>query len=198
MKLFDFFKRNKNSELIKADTTTPSAEQAAFAKTALEIIAPTVEKYGYIHHKTEIKTYSANIVWRKDKQYIKVNGSNYPTDYPFNYNIILGEGSSDEFLEYDWNSVALWTLSKIIEPTANISSYDFPFGDKIKFSLDAANKDLLKFGQTFLSGDLTTFYEARKMINEKREPYKIHKPNAEGKFETTDEPTSVEQKKKYS
>ena len=31
-----------------------------------------------------------------------------------------------------------------------------------------------------------------------REPYKIHSPDENGNYKTTDEPKSVEQKKKYS
>jgi hypothetical protein len=198
MGLFDFFKRKPKSEHPKMDAEKPSAEQTAFAEQVLETISPTVEHFGFKLYCKEVKTYSTTIVWRKDKQYIKVNSTDYPTDYPYYYNIILGEGNSDDFFEYDWNSVAVWALARVIEPTADINSYDFPLGDKVKYSLSAANNHLLKYGQTFLSGDLTVFYEARKQINENREPYKIYKPGQDGKYHTTDEPMSVKQKKKHS
>lgn len=198
MGLLDFFRRKPKSELPKMETQKPSSEQGTFAELVLEIISPTVEHFGFKLFSKEVKTYSTTIVWRKDNQYIKVNSTNYPTDYPCYYNIVLGEGSSDDFFEYDWNSVAVWALAKVIEPTADINSYEFPLGDKVKYSLNASNKHLLKYGQTFLLGDLTVFYEARKRINENREPYKIYKPNQDGKYNTNDEPMSVEQKKKYS
>ena len=53
-------------------------------------------------------------------------------------------------------------------------------------------------GHTFLNGDLTLFHEIRKEQNKNRGPYKIHSPNENGNYITTDESKSVEQKKKYS
>ena len=198
MGLFDFFKHKQKPKPYKMEMEKPSIEQTAFTDNVLEIISPTVEKFGFKLDKTEIKTYWTTIVWRKENQYVEVKGTNYPTDYPYYYNIVLGAGSSDNFLESDWNSVAIWALARIIEPSANINSYEFPFGDSIKFSLTAANKHLLKYGETFLGGDLTIFEQARKLINEKREPYKIHSPDSNGKYKTTVDPKSAEQKKKFS
>jgi hypothetical protein len=57
---------------------------------------------------------------------------------------------------------------------------------------------LIKYGVSFLNGDLTLFLETRSDQNKNREPYKIHTPDKNGKYITTDEPTSADQKKKYS
>ena len=194
----DFFKRNKKSKTETIKTTKPSPEHTLFADTVLEIISPTVEEYGFVRHSTEIETHFTTIIFRKDKQYIKVIGSTYPTDYPYSYNIVLGEGDSEDFLEWDWNSTALWRLKNRIDPTVKAKEYEFPFDGKAKLSLANANKELLKYADTFLRGDLTLFYETRFEQNKVREPYKIHTPDKNGKYTTTDEPTSVEQKKKYS
>lgn len=198
MRLLDFFRRNKKSKTETVKTSKPSPEHILFADTVVEIFSPTVEQFGFVRHRTEIETYLTTIIFRKDEQYIKISGSTYPTDYPYYYNVILGEGDSDDFLEWDWNSVALWRLKSKIDAKAKPQEYEFPFGDKVKFSVSNANKELLKYADTYLNGDLTLFYETRSEQNKGREPYKIHTPDKNGKYTTTDEQTSVEQKKKYS
>ncbi len=135
MGLLDFFKRHKKSTTEIVKTKKPSPEQTLFADTVLEIISPTAEQFGFVRHRTEIEKHSTTIIFRKDKQYIKVEGSTYPTDYPYYYNIILGEGDSEDFIEWDWNSVALWRLKTKIAPTAEAKEYEFPFGDHVKFSV---------------------------------------------------------------
>jgi len=198
MKILKFFERNKKTKSETVKTKKPSPEQILFAETVLDIIYPTVEKFGFARHRTEIETYSTTIIFRKDKLYIKVNSSTYPKDYPFFYNIVLGEGDSEDFFEFDWNSIALWYLKKEIEPKLEVKEYEFPIGEKVKYSLKNANEELLKYGITFLTGDLNLFHDTRKKLNKDREPYKIHSPSKNGSYETTDEPKSVEQKKKYS
>jgi len=198
MGILDFFIRNKKSKTETVKTKKPSPEQILFADTVLEVISPTIEQFGFARHRTEIETHLTIIVFRKDKQYIKISGSTYPTDYPYSYNLILGEGESEDFLEWDWNSVALWRLKAKIDPTAKGKEYEFPLGDKVKFSIANASKELLRYADTFLQGDLTLLYEVRSEQNKGREPYKIHTPDKNGNYTTADEPTSVEQKKKYS
>jgi hypothetical protein len=198
MGLLDFFRRNKKTKNEIVKTTKPSPEQTLFADTVLEIISPTVEQFGFVRHSTEIETHFTTIIFRKDKQYIKISGSTNPRDYPYFYNIVLGEGDSEDFLEWDWNSIALWRLKLKIDPKVKAKEYEFPLSDKVKFSLANANKELLKYADTFLRGDLTLFYQTRSEQNKGREPYKIHTPDKNGKYSTTYEQTSVEQKKKYS
>lgn len=199
MRLFNFFKRkNKSKQEKQVSDEKPSDHELAFAQAVLDIIGPTIEKNGFVLHSKEIKQYSTNLTWRKKKQYIKVNSTTFPTDYPYYYNIVLGEGDSDDFFEYDWNSVAIWALARVSNPDTEIVSYDFPYDDKIKSSVETAHSHLLTYGQTFLNGDLSTFYAARKMVNKDREPYKIYTPDKDGNYQTIFEPKSVEQKKKYT
>jgi len=198
MGLLDYFKRNKKSKTATVKTNKPSPEHVLFTETVLEIITPTVEKFGFIKHWTEIEKHFTKIIFRKDKQYIKISGSTYPTDYPYSYNIILGEGDSEDFHEWDWNSTTLWRLKSKIDPKTKAKEFEFPFGDKVKFSVLNAEKELLKYADTFLCGDLTLFYETRSEQNKNREPYKIHSVGKDGIYQTSDEQKSVEQKKKYS
>jgi len=124
--------------------------------------------------------------------------TSYPTDYPYYYNIEFGQGDSDDFFEYDWNSIALWQLKKKIEIGAEALEYEFPFGDNVKMSVEKANNDLIKYGRAFLNGDIELFLQTRSEQNKNREPYKITKPDAKGDYKTTYEPLSALQKKKYS
>jgi hypothetical protein len=179
-------------------TEKPSPEQISFANTVLQIISPNVENFDFVRYRTEISTYSTTIVYRKGKQYIKIYSTTYPTDYPYYYNIVLGEGDSEDVFEYDWNSIAVWAMARIIDPTASVVSYSFPYEDKVRPSVLIANADLINYGNTFLKGDLSIFYEARKAVNQKREPYKIHKSDGKGNYNVIDEPISAEKKKKYS
>ena len=195
---FDFFKQNKKSKTEIVKIKRPSLEQAAFASAALEIIGPTIEKSGFKRHITEVDTHITSITYRNDNRYIKIQASNYPTDYPFFYTVMLGEGNSKDFFEFDWNSIPLWRLKQAIEQNVNANEYDFPFGDKITYSLTNANVELVKYADTFLKGDLILFYEVRKKQNQDKEPYKVHFPDSNGIYITTDDPKSVEQKKKYS
>ena len=174
------------------------SDQEIFAESALKIISAAIESFGFKLHRKEVKTYSTTIVWRNNNQYVKVNSTTYPPDDYFSYNIILGEGDSDDFFEYDWNSVAIWALAEVMDPKTTVSSYDFPCDDDVELSIYTAKRHLLLYGETFLRGDLAIFRTARKRVNQVRIPYKIHKIDENGVFLTEDEPFSVEQKKKYS
>jgi len=198
MGILEFFKRNKKSKTELVKTEKPSSEQILFAENVLEIISPTIKKFGFTRHRTEIEKYLTTIIYRKEKQYIKISGSTYPTDYPYCYNIILGEGDSEDFYEWDWNSIALWRMKNKIDPKIKASEFEFPYGNSVKFSLENANMELQKYGLTFLNGDLKLFLEIRKEQNKNREPYKIHSPDKNGKYTTKNEEKSVEQQKKYS
>lgn len=87
MGIFDLFKRNKKT--IRNERS--SSEQVAFAESVLLIISPTIEKFGFKRVEKTIKEYSTTITFRKRDQYIKVENSSYPTDYPYYYFIVLGE-----------------------------------------------------------------------------------------------------------
>jgi len=146
----------------------------------------------------EVEEYFTRIIFRNGKLYIRINGTTFPTDYPYHYNLILGEGDSEDFYESDWNSIALWQLKQKIDPDSDAKEFDFPWGDDVKISVSNANRELLEYGDKFLQGDLALFYETRSQVNQAREPYKIHRKDKDGIYKTTNEEKSVEQKKKYS
>jgi hypothetical protein len=198
MNILKFFKQNGKAKNETVETEKASAEHILFAEKTLEILSSDIESFGFERTKTKIEKYSTVIIYKKDKQYIKISGSTYPTDYPYSYNIIFGEGDSENFPETDWNSIALWKLKKFIEPNSKAKEYEFPFNEKVKFSIENANVELLKFGITFLNGEMEKFYEVRKEQNVNREPYKIYSKDENGNYKTDYEKESMMLKQKYS
>ncbi len=173
MRIFDFFK--KKSKVTIEEDEKPSNEQNHFAEVVMEIIAPTIEKFGFELYKTEIKKYSTNITWKKEKLFVKVSSTNYPTDYPYFYNLIFGETDSDNFFETDWNSIALWKFKNEINPEHKEFEYSFPIGDQIMPSIKKANTELEKYADCFLNGNLELYHKLLAEQNRKREGYKIVK-----------------------
>jgi hypothetical protein len=198
MNILKFFKQNGKAKNETVETEKASTEQIFFAEKTLEILSSNIESFGFERTKTKIEKYFTEIIYKKDKRYIKVSSSTYPTDYPYCYNIIFGEGDSENFPETDWNSIALWKLKKFIEPNSVAKEYEFPFNEKVKFSLENANVELLKFGKTFLNGEMEKFYEVRKEQNANREPYKIHSKDENGNYKTEYEKESMMLKQKFS
>jgi len=151
----------------------PSAEQLIFTENILSIMATALDQFGFKQRLVEVKKYSANIVFKRDKQYIRVNNSTYPTDYPYCYTVTLGEGTDADRLDYDWNPVAVWSLAKILGGKIDDSVYSMTTGPDfnaiIKQRIESATNDLLKYGITFLQGDLALFYQIREQLTAERE-----------------------------
>lgn len=169
MGALEFFNRNKKSGNESVKTRKPSVEQIRFADAVLTTMNPTLEKFGFVRHRTEVTTYSSTIVWRKDNRYVKISSTSAPRDYPPCYNIILGEGDSDSFFEYDWNSVALWRLKARIVPAEKSAEYMFPLGDAVYSSISYAHEELLNYANAFLQGELSLFYNVRSEQNKHRD-----------------------------
>ena len=166
MRILDFFK--KKSKLIDRKEDKPSEAQSRFAEIVMVIIAPTIQKYGFELYKTEIKKYSTNITWKKEKQFVKVSATNYPTDYPFFYNLILGETSNNDFFETDWNSIALWKFKNEIDPENEAYEYSFPIGDQVMPSIKKANNEFEKFAESFLKGNIELYHKILAEQNAKK------------------------------
>jgi hypothetical protein len=196
MGIFDFIKGNKKAKSEK--TEKPSPEQKLFSEKAMEIVIPTFEQFGFKKHRIEIGQHFSRITYRKKEQYLTISSTTHPKDYPHYYYISFGEGNSEDFFEYDWNSITLWDFQKKLKPNQELSNNDFPTKSELKSSLENIKTELLEFGESFLKGDLSLFYKIRKERNENKEPYKIRKLNKNGKYELTNEPKSLEQKEKYS
>ena len=173
MGIFDFLKFGDNSK--------PSRKHISFSNSALEIIGTLVEKNGFQFYRKKIETYFTTIIWRKEKQYIKLTASDFPTDYPYTYDIILGEGNYDDFFESEWDSISLSDIQRLSELNKKYNGYDFPKKREFQESLEKSKTELSKFGNGFLNGDLELFYKARISANGEKKPEKIIKKDKNGK-----------------
>ena len=173
MGLFDFLKLGDNSK--------PSRKHISFSNLALEIIGNPLEKNGFKFYRKKVETYFTTIIWTKEKQYVKLSASDFPTDYPYTFDIILGEGDCDDFFESEWDSISISNIQRLTEPNKKYNGYDFPKKSEFRESLEIAKRDLLEFGNGFLNGDLELFYKTRILTNGKNKPEKIIKKDKNGK-----------------
>ncbi|PWH81648.1 hypothetical protein DIS18_13270 [Algibacter marinivivus] len=173
MGIFDFLKFGDNSK--------PSRKHISFAKSALETVGTFVEKNEFQLHSKKIETYFTTIIWRKEEQYIKITASDFPTDYPYNYDIILGEGNCDDFFESEWDSISISDIQRMSEPNKKYNGYDFPKKREFRASLEKAKTELAEYGNGFLNGNMELFYKARILTNGEKKPERIIKKDKNGK-----------------
>lgn len=168
-----------------------------FADTASLVFDDFLNSRGFESELKEIEDFFCTLIYRKQETYIKISASTHPRDYQNNYNIILGEGSSD-WPDTDWNSVALWWIKKEIFPDLNAKEYSLTDFEKIDYSLRNAKNELENYGDTFLNADLTVFRKVRQSINQQREPYKIHQKDNNRRLKTIIDNVSKKLKEKFS
>ncbi len=168
-----------------------------FVETASEIFDTLLDNHGFKNEIKEVENSFCTMIYKRDDLYIKISASIHPRDYPYYYNIIIGQGSTD-WPETDWNSIALWHIKKEISPELKAKEYSLVDFDKIDFSLKNAKCELEKYGDSFLNGELTTFEKVRQAINQQREPYKIHQKDQTGRFKTIIDSVSKKLKERFS
>jgi len=168
-----------------------------FVEAASEIFDTFLGGHGFKNEVREVEDSICTMVYKRDDLYIKISASVHPRDYPYYYNVILGQGSAD-WPETDWNSIALWHMKKEVSPELKAEEYSMVDFDKIDLSLENAKCELEKYGDSFLNGELTTFEKVRKSINQQREPYKIHQKDQAGRFETIIDSASAKLKERFS
>ena len=173
MGIFDFLKPGDNSK--------PSRKHISFSNLALEIIGNRLEQNGFEFYRKKVEAYFTTIIWKKEKQYVKLSASDFPTDYPYTFDIILGEGDCDDFFETEWDSISISDIQRLTEPNRKYKGYDFPKKREFRAVLEKAKNELIEFGNGFLNGDLELFYEARIQANGKNKPEKIIKKDKNGK-----------------
>jgi hypothetical protein len=159
-----YFSTNKNSNVTTEKTINyeaSSPEHIDFANEAVEILNPVLRKFGFNLLKVNITEYRTTIVWIKNKNYIELGGNTHPHDAPSFFGIILGEFKEDNYHYADLDCVGLWRLKAIQENLDKVNDTPFPFGANIKPSLIQIKDDLLKYGKSFLEGDMLDFYNAR-------------------------------------
>lgn len=167
-----------------------------FATNALTVFELALTPYGFKRESKKRDQYFCGIVFVNDERYIKIEANIHPRDYPPYFNIILGEGSRD-FIESDWNSIALWRLKNMITNTDYGSEYSLEGVTDLPGLLEKSKDEMLQYGGKFLSGDTEIFHQTRKAQNKNREPYKLYSPDGNGNYSVTNEPESLKIKTKY-
>jgi len=173
-------------------------EHKLFITKVRNIFEKSMLNFNFVEHTYSIDTYGSDIIYKNNDLYIKISANTHPMDGYYSYNIILGEGSSDDFFEYDWNSIALWRLINYKSKNDNAGPYEFPSDTDAEQNIINAHNDLVKYGNDFLNNKIEIFITVRKLQNRDREPYKIHKPQKDGRYKTFIEKISSKMKKKYS
>ncbi|HQX16332.1 MAG TPA: hypothetical protein PLA27_07895 [Anaerolineales bacterium] len=144
-----------------------------------------------------------SIIYRREERYVLFRGSLDFRDFPYSYDIILGNGSHS-FPEGDWNAIALWRIIRDnskedyekynIISSINLNDSISQIAEKIK-----ASRELLEeYGEKFLNNNLVEFQAVRSVQNKGREPYKIYSPDKDGKYKMQYEEISSRLKEKYS
>lgn len=136
-------------------------------------------------------------VYRKNNEYIEIAANMHPMDFPYSWNILLGEGASG-MPEGDWNKVALWCLMRRLgNPLAKEFSLSDAGVDKLNEDVKSAKNDLERFGNLFLDGDLKLFHEVRSSVNQNREPYKKSIVEDDGSLSMVEDENSKKLRDKY-
>jgi hypothetical protein len=149
----------------------PAPEQVLLADLVLAIMSPAIQKYGFVRHSVSVIRNLTWIVFSKNTRYIAVSSSTLPVDFPYYYEVILGEGGPEAYQRQNRRSVTIAQLAHTAGATASSGSYDFPGNhlpgepvdinaEALRVSILAAQKDLLQYGLGFLEGDLKLFVQA--------------------------------------
>ncbi len=168
----------------------------SFGKNSLTIFKEALTPYGFKKESKKTDQYFCSVIFVNDERYVKVEANIHPRDYPPYFNIVFGEGSRD-FVDSDWNSVALWRLKNMITKTDSGGEYSLEGVMDLPGLLEKSKDEMLKYGEKFLSGDTEIFHQTRRAQNKDREPYKVYSPDGNGNYSVSDEPGSVEIRKKY-
>lgn len=186
MGLKDIFKKEK-----------PSKDLKLFADKTIETFNDLMHQHGFKLSIKNVEQYFCSIIYVKGDNYVKIFANIHWHDYPYYYNVILGNGKT-VWPDNEWNSVAIWQLKKHIDTASDANVYSLLKFDGIVHSLNNAKNELEKYGADFLKGDLDLFKKVRAEVNRQREPYKIHTPQGDGSYKTIYDKTSEELKNKNS
>lgn len=168
-----------------------------FSKLIFDNFSEFLKQYGFQYIRKRIEKYFCEIIYAKQKLYISFEANIHPRDYPPYFNILLGEGSIG-WPDYDWNNIALWHFIKQTKEKNSIQEYSLEDSSKLEKNLERAKRDLIKYGRSFLNGDLSYFYQIRKGLNKDREPYRISTKNKDGSYSEKYDKESIKLKEKYS
>ena len=154
-----FFQQHPPSETEVVELKDASPEHLDFANAVLEVFDPIARKWEFTRQETRVTELYTQIRFLKENQGFTIVASTDDQDRPSNYNVIL-DGRHPR--EGNWYSFALWRLMRDAGVKAYATEYAFPTRENITPSLEVAANDLLRFGRSFLEGDLQLFEMSRR------------------------------------
>lgn len=171
MNYLTFFANNNPSQNESITIREPAPEQLLLADAVLSVMSPVIEGYGFLRHSVSVIKNITWIVFSKQQQYIAISSSTLPVDYPYYYEIILGEAGKGDYDRQNRQSVTIAQLATTAGATAGGDSYNFPGrhvpgqpvdidAKRLQIAMETAKKDLLQYGIGFLEGDLNLFRQA--------------------------------------
>ena len=170
---------------------------AIFVEAVEATIGPLLTAYGFAKEKTRRDKTSASCLYGKGTAYVELTLGLHPLDYPQSGDVRLGDGLR-KWPDQDWNGVALCCLGKAYPTVAPVSNYRIAAFSTLPALVARMRKDLERVGHEFLRGDLEVFKRVRGEVNRGREPYKMHRPNGDGTYNTEADAESIALKARFS
>jgi hypothetical protein len=176
-----------------------------FSHLCSEVFDVALATHGFVlRERCREKEFPAHIYQKarasESPLHITIRANTHPRDAPNTVSVELGEGST-EWPERDWNGIALWHLVAHHDPERVKAGdlYGLRSVEDLRSVLEQAARDLLQYGQEFLSGELTLFRSIRAKISRDREPYQWHIPDSEtGKYRVRVDEESRRLKQRFS
>jgi len=163
-----------------------------FSSLADSALGNFLGEHGFDPVSAEQLGRSAFRTYRNGGRYVRISASDWWRDEEAHCQALVGEGP-DSWPDTDWNSVGLRSLAGRPGWYA-LSAFT---SEAIAAVLGVIRRDLERHAADFLAGDTGGFREARADQNEGRQPYQIHQPDEEGRYQTTVDPQSAELKERY-
>jgi len=151
---------------------------ASLEVTGRAILDGSLHQRGFEFTRAQLEdspnpTYGS-LFYRAEDQYLQFQVNTHWHDAPIYGSVALGVGG-DQFPDSDWNHIALWRLARAKGADKSVAVYSLEGQTMRSFFLHAL-RDLIQYGQDFLDGELSLFFQLRKAQNGARPGYTVHAP----------------------
>ena len=176
---------------------------SVFEATCQELLAAALAEAGFQPARVErepdwCSDFYVRQVSTGKPLYVRVSASWHVRDKPWQVGVSVGEGSID-WPEVDWNGLPLHILVEAHDAKRSPTRYSFASTTDLAGALRNVADELLRYGQTFLRGDLGEFKALRAEVNQTRSPYLIHRPDpVTGQYHAEPDQESAALKERYS
>ena len=89
-----------------------------FRQTIRATLEQPLASYGFEIESDKTEEHSCVVTFGNGALYVRLRATTHALDYPPHLTIALGEGSRD-FMESEWNAVALWQLKSPVDASTD-------------------------------------------------------------------------------